>query len=208
MAFRFQRTPSLSRMIVVGNTLGDMPVPAASEGYGGLLRLLAGQSWGNLARKGKTMRLYLTIATLALTLFAAPGEAQNGKASDAPVIALVQAFSDARGRFDAKALDALLTPDYVEVSPRGEIDRRQAVLGFYAADKATPAPPMSLGTQDVRRYGDTAIVIGSVDYAISTSTGGTVKRTVRVTYVERRVSNRWLMASVQYTGVQPATPAQ
>jgi ketosteroid isomerase-like protein len=143
------------------------------------------------------MRLHLTIVTLGLTAITAPGEARNVGSSDAPIIALVQAFSDARSHFDPKALDALLTPDYVEVSPRGEIDRRQAVLGFYAADKATPVPPMSLATQDVRRYGDTAIVIGSVDYTIPTPTGA-VKRTVRVTYVERRVGTRWLMASAQY----------
>ena len=148
------------------------------------------------------MRLHLTIVTLGLTAIAVPGEARNVESSDAPIITLVQAFSDARSHFDPKALDALLTPDYVEVSPRGEIDRRQAVLGFYAADKATPVPPMSLATQDVRRYGDTAIVIGSVDYTIPTPTGGTVKRTARVTYVERRVGTRWLMASAQYTGVQ------
>jgi uncharacterized protein (TIGR02246 family) len=170
--------------------------------------LLAGKPWGNLAQRGKIMRLHLTIVTLGLTAITAPGEARNVGSSDAPIIALVQAFSDARSHFDPKALNALLTPDYVEVSPRGEIDRRQAVLGFYAADKATPVPPMSLATQDVRRYGDTAIVIGSVDYTIPTPTGGTVKRTVRVTYVERRVGTRWLMASAQYTGVQPAKPAQ
>ncbi|SFO44011.1 SnoaL-like domain-containing protein [Sphingomonas sp. OK281] len=82
------------------------------------------------------------------------------------------------------------------------------MLGFYAADKATPAPPMSLATQDVRRYGDTAIVIGSVDYTIPTPTGGTVKHTVRVTYVERRIGTRWLMASAQYTGVPLAKPPQ
>ena len=61
------------------------------------------------------MRLHLTIATLALTTIAAPGKAQNGKASDAPIIALIQAFSDARNHFDARALDVLIMPDYVEV---------------------------------------------------------------------------------------------
>lgn len=153
-------------------------------------------------------RPLLATVTLALNGIAVPGNAQNSAASNAPVLALVQAFSDARNHFDAKALNALLTPDYVEVSPRGEIDRRQAVLGFYAADKATPAPPMTLSTQDVRRSGDTAIVIGSVDYAVPAPTGGTVNRTVRFTYVERRVGGRWLMASAQYTGVQPPKPAQ
>ena len=109
--------------------------------------------------------LIITIA-LGITGVAVPGSAQNQPSSDASSIALVQAFSDARNHFDAKALDALLAPDYVEVSPRGEIDRRQAALGFYAADKATPVPPMTLTTQDVRRFGDTAIVIGSVGFTL------------------------------------------
>lgn len=107
------------------------------------------------------MRQHLTIVTLGLTAITTPGEARSVGSSDASIIALVQAFSDARSHFDPKALDALLTPDYVEVSPRGEIDRRQAVLGFYDADKATPAPPMSLATQDVSRYGPLVDIRGS-----------------------------------------------
>ena len=124
-------------------------------------RLPAGKPWGNLAPKGKMMRQHLTIVTLGLTAITTPGEARSVGSSDASIIALVQAFSDARSHFDPKALDALLTPDYVEVSPRGEIDRRQAVLGFYDADKATPAPPMSLATQDVSRYGPLVDIRGS-----------------------------------------------
>lgn len=151
---------------------------------------------------------YLAITALTLSGIAIAGKAQSSSASDAPVLALVQAFSDARNHFDAKALDALLAPDYIEVSPRGEIDQRQAVLGFYAADKAGPVPPMTLSTQDVRRYGDTAIVIGSVDVALPAPNGSTVNRKVRVTYVERRVGRRWLMVSTQYTGVQPPKPAR
>ena len=153
------------------------------------------------------MRLCPTTATLTLALVAGVGNAQNNHSPEASVTALIQAFSDARDRFDAKALDGLLTPDYVEVSPRGEIDRRAAVLGFYAADKALPVPAMTRGTQDARIHNDTAIVIGSVSYTVPTPTGGTVERTVRVTYVERRVGGRWLMASTQYTGVQPSKPA-
>ena len=151
-------------------------------------------------------RSVLDKSALAPANTAVPGAAQEISVLNDPVLATIRAFSDARSRFDAKALTSLLTPDYIEVSPRGEIDRREAVLGFYAADKATPVPPMTLTTQDVRRYGDTAIVIGSVEYTLSAPTGEMVKRTVRVTYVERRVRGRWLMASAQYTGVQPPKP--
>ncbi len=145
------------------------------------------------------MRLRICVTMLAVTMIATPGKAEND-----PVLATVQAFSDARTRFDATKLNSLLTPDYVEVSPRGEIDLRPAVLGFYTADKANAAPPMVFSTQYVRRYGDTAVVIGSIEYTIPGPSGVGVKRTIRATYVERRVRGRWLMASTQFTGV----PAQ
>lgn len=154
------------------------------------------------------MRLFTLASMLASIIVAGPVNAQNPLASDAPVLALVSAFSTARAQFDAKALDALLTADYVEVSPVGEVDRRQAVLAFYGPSKATLAPPMTLGTDDVRRYGDVAVVVGSVSYAIPGPNGATVKRTMRVTYVARRVARHWLMASTQYTGVRPPPPAQ
>lgn len=154
------------------------------------------------------MRLSSAAVMMASIIVAVPGSAQITRAADAPVLALVNAFSAARAQFDAKALDALLTSDYVEVSPVGEVDRRQAVLGFYAPNKATPAPPMTLGTDDVRRYGDIAVVIGSINYAIPGPDGATAKRTMRVTYVAQRVAKRWLMASAQYTGVRPPQSAQ
>lgn len=129
--------------------------------------------------------------------------ARGEPAADEPVLALVRAFSQARATFDAHALDALLTPDYVEVSPVGEVDRRAAVLGFYAPDRKSPTPPMTLAVQDVRRYADTAIVIGSVSFPTPGPNGVAVTREMRVTYVQRRVAKRWLMASAQYTGVRP-----
>ena len=165
------------------------------------------------------MQITATTAILAFLSIASPTTAhgvpattpasaqpRETQAVPAPILALINAFSAARANFDAKALDALLAPDYVEVSPLGEVDRRQTVLGFYTLDKATPAPPMTLGTQDVRRYGNITIVIGSVDYRVPDQTGATVIRTMRVTYVARRVGNRWLMASAQYTGVRRSRP--
>ena len=154
------------------------------------------------------MRISYLAVMMASIMVAAPGSAQNNQAADAPVLALVTVFSAARAQFDAKALDALLTSDYIEVSPVGEVDRRQEVLGFYAPSKATPAPPMTLGTDDVRRYGDIVVVVGSVNYAIPGPNGTTVKRTMRVTYVARRVARHWLMASTQYTAVRSTRPGQ
>ena len=149
------------------------------------------------------MRGLLTLFALVLSSSAATVEARDDRASDARVVALIQAFSEARSHFDAHALEALLSPDYVEISPLGEIDRRGAVLGFYASDKARPSPPMTLATQDVRVYASTAIVIGSVTYVVPAPNGTSVERTLRATYVERRTGGRWQMALAQFTGVQP-----
>jgi len=150
------------------------------------------------------MRPKSIIAVYACLAWTIAASAKLEAAQERPVLTLVRAFSDARAQFNVKALDALLSPDYVEVSPRGEVDPRAAVLGFYAPEKATPVPPMTLGTQVVRVYGDTAVVIGSVEYTLPGPGGAMVKRTVRVTYLERRINGRWLMAGAQYTGVQPA----
>lgn len=164
------------------------------------------------------MRSSSLLALLAPIALAAPASAQTApvsSAADAPILAAANAFNDARMRYDAKALDALLTPDYIEVSPRGEIDRRAQVLGFYTPDKAGPVPPMTPGPQEVRRYGDMAIVIGTIDIMLPAPPPGPgaapgpatnaapIKRSVRITYVERRVGGRWLIASTQYTGVAP-----
>lgn len=154
------------------------------------------------------MRLSSITVIMASIIVTSPGSAQSNQAADAPILALVSAFSTARAQFNAKALDALLTSDYIEVSPVGEVDYRQAVLGYYAPDKATPAPPMTLGTDDVRRYGDIAVVVGSVNYAIPGPNGTTIKRSMRVTYVARRITRHWLMALTQYTGVRPPRPTE
>ena len=90
------------------------------------------------------MRWLLTFPALVLSSCGAPVEARGAQASDAPVVALIQAFTKARSHFDARALDTLISSDYVEISPLGEIDRREEVLGFYAVDKARPSPPMTL----------------------------------------------------------------
>jgi ketosteroid isomerase-like protein len=150
------------------------------------------------------MNLKLYAAIFATTAVCSSVSAEPVKRVTDPVLATIQEFSDARANFDAAKLARLLTSDYVEVSPRGELDRRPAVLGFYTADKASAAPPMAFSTQDARRYGDTAIVIGTIEYTVPAPTGGLVKRAVRATYVERRVGGRWLMASAQFTGIPPA----
>ena len=152
------------------------------------------------------MRLRTCVMMLAVSMIAAPTTAKTIGKSDAPVLAIIDAFADARAKYDAARLGRLLTSDYVEVSPRGELDRRPAVLSFYAAEKVSAVPPMVFSVQDVRRHGDTAIVIGSIEYTVAGPNQVKVKRAVRVTYVQRRVGGRWLMASTHFTGIPAAQP--
>ena len=52
---------------------------------------------------------------------------------DAPLKQLVGQLVDAQTKYDAAALDRLFTADYIEISPLGEFDPRNKVLGFYKA---------------------------------------------------------------------------
>ena len=151
------------------------------------------------------MRIFAIFACCVSMTLAQPCLGQTVEKEDtASNRALVDAFSDARNGFDAAALDGLLAPDYVEISPRGEIDTRENVLSFYAPDKATPVPPMTRSIEFINRYGDIAVAVGTVSFSFAKPDGETISRAVRVTYVEQLVGGRWQMLSTQYTGVQPA----
>lgn len=54
---------------------------------------------------------------------------------DADLTRLVESFTRVRREFDQPKLVALITPDYVEVSPIGDVDTRDEMLSFYAFDK-------------------------------------------------------------------------
>lgn len=127
----------------------------------------------------------LLVPLAACATVTVPADLPGGLAAD-PVLALIDAFSNPRASFDPVALEALLVFDTIAVSSAGEIDRRVAVLGFTAADKASVAPPSIATVDDIRRYGDLAVVIGSVDFAAA-SLVASVQRTMRVTDPARQV---------------------
>lgn len=72
------------------------------------------------------MRLYLCLATLAVVLNVTPGSARAPDSTDAPILATIHAFSEARTKFDAAKLSGLLTPDYTRSRPAAKsTDGRQ-----------------------------------------------------------------------------------
>jgi uncharacterized protein (TIGR02246 family) len=141
--------------------------------------------------------LLAVIAALAAT------QASTTSAERA-VVAVVQQLADAQRTFDQAALDRLLTADYVEVSPVGDVDERAKVIGFYSADAKAKSPDVSSIVIDeprVRIDGNHAIVI--VRQTTNVGPAGASRAVVmRVTAHLRQSGNDWRIASTHYTGIR------
>jgi len=145
---------------------------------------------------------------LSVIVAIATAQAASSSAERA-VVAVVQQLADAQRTFDQAALDRLLTADYVEVSPVGDVDERAKVIGFYSADAKAKSPEVSsivIDQPTVRIDGTHAIVI--VRQTTNVGPAGASRAVVmRVTAQLRRSGNEWRIASTHYTGIrQTARP--
>lgn len=145
---------------------------------------------------------------LALALVAAPARAAD-PIVEKELIAAAQAVMDAQIRFDLKALDALLAPDYVEVSPIGDVDERAKVLSFYTPQAkvqmlAAGMEPLSTKIEEtrIRVYGDQAIVIAKDTAALKVK-GVVEQRSMRMLFHFRRIGGKWLLQTMQATWLKP-----
>jgi uncharacterized protein (TIGR02246 family) len=130
---------------------------------------------------------------------------QTGKSTEAEVIAVVQQLADAQRTFDQATLERLLAPDYIEVSPVGDVDDRPKVIGFYSAEAKAKAPPVSsiaIDEATVRIYGDHAVVIARQTMNIN-AVGTNRPVVMRTTSHLRKLNGVWRISSMQYTGVRP-----
>lgn len=113
---------------------------------------------------------------------------------------LLKQFVEAQRSFDVKQLDDLLAPDYVEISPLGEVDPRAKVLSFYAPDKKISDTPIAtLDELATRLSGDHAITSARLTYTMKGPDGSTMERSMRCVFVTRIVETRWKLVSTQYT---------
>lgn len=139
----------------------------------------------------------------AMLVAAAPALAQD-QAADAPLLALVKDFIEAESQFDQARLATLITEDYVEVSPIGEVDARAEFLSFYATDKKRPAPATALSEPLVRRFGDTALILARLSFERPGAEGQPARTvSIRVGFLAVRSSGTWKLASAQYTPERP-----
>lgn len=127
---------------------------------------------------------------------------------DESLKALVKQMTDAQSAYDAATLDKIFTADYIEISPAGEFDPREKVLGFYKPELKPPAGKMSATTKlaefSIRNYEKFAVVIVRLNYTITTDGKTLPPRSMRATIVCRKEKGAWKIASAQYTGIRPA----
>ena len=79
--------------------------------------------------------------------------AQSVTKDDVALKSLIKQMTDAQIAYDAATLDKIFTADYIEISPVGEVDPRQKVLGFYNAEAKLAAgmpPKLELTDYSIR----------------------------------------------------------
>jgi ketosteroid isomerase-like protein len=120
---------------------------------------------------------------------------------------LVKQMTNAQTNFQPDALDKILTTDYIEISPVGEFDPREKVLGFYNPEMKPPAAKMSATVEatdfSIRNYGDFAVVITKLNYTMTSEGRSLPPRSIRATIVCRKEKGAWKIASAKYTGIRP-----
>lgn len=139
-----------------------------------------------------------------LSARAASSQAQQAAPAEAPVAAVVNALVAAQAAFDVARLDEILAPEYVEISPLGEVDSRSAVLGFYAPEKKPAAgtiPRLTLDQIATRIWGDTAIASARVSFTPS-GAAQPAGAAMRVVFVLRESGGTWRVVSSQYTPIR------
>ena len=79
------------------------------------------------------------------------------------------------------------------------------MLGFYAPEKKTQAPPLLIENELTRVLGDVGIQTSKLTY--TTMAGAeTRKMSLRATLVAHKRAGQWKVVSVQYTAIRPAPP--
>ena len=146
------------------------------------------------------MRVFLGIA--AALLVSAPVAAQSVEVDIQKLGQRAEAFVRVRNQFDQAAMIAMMAPEYQEVSPVGEVDSRERVIGFYAADKKSAAPPMTITETVARPAGTIGVVTMRIAYTMPGKDGQMQTRALRAGFVARRIKGDWQFVSLQFTPIR------
>lgn len=130
------------------------------------------------------------LCLLALSLVCGDAVARS---ADTPEAAARQ-YLNAEKTFNVAALEEAITPGFVEISPRGEVDEHDKVLSFYAPEQKVESLAVESGAFQTRTTGDTAIVTTTLSYVMH---GRSMTLTVGMAAVHTH--DGWKLVSAQYT---------
>ncbi len=123
---------------------------------------------------------------------------------------MVRRMIEAQANFESAVLEQVYAPDYIEISPVGEVDERPKAIGFYRvpnADEANNnAPFAELSDFDVRNYGNHAIVIAKLTFRSKDVSQKLPAGSMRVVLLRRKLKDVWKISSAQFTGIRPHRP--
>ena len=145
------------------------------------------------------MRVFLGMSA---ALVSAPVAAQSVEINTHTLAQQAKVFVQVRNRFDQAAMTAMMAPEYQEVSPVGEVDSRERVIGFYAPDKKKPVPPMTITETVARPAGALGVVTMRIAYAVPGKDGQLQSRALRAGFVARRIGKEWRFVSAQFTPIR------
>jgi ketosteroid isomerase-like protein len=141
------------------------------------------------------------ILSFVLLMLTASAFSQSKK--DEEVIAIAKQAAAAQESYDTVTLERVYASDYIEISPKGEIDEREKAIGFYKVDdvEATKAktPNFILDEFKVRHYGKFAIVIAKFSVGSKTDPSQETRAVGRVVYALRKEKGEWKIYSAQFT---------
>ena len=113
--------------------------------------------------------------------------------------------------YDPVALDRLFHPDYVEVSPVGEVDSRERTLSFYKVPEGKkPTSPDSISFDELSVRMPAKDVALAVYRLTMTFKNGDKKFEMqfRATSCLKLEKGQWLIFGTQAVGIRPKPPAK
>ena len=118
----------------------------------------------------------------------------------------------AQENYDPATLEKVYATDYIEISPKGEIDVRDKAIGFYKVEDVESAksktPKYILDDFKVRNYGKFAMVISKFSIGSKTDSTQKPREVGLVLYALRKEKGTWKIYSAQFTPFPPPSRPQ
>ncbi len=123
------------------------------------------------------------------------------------VIAVAKKAVQAQENYDPVTLDKIYASDYIEISPKGEIDERAKAIGFYKVEDVEKAkartPRYILDEFKVRHYKNFAMVISKFSIGLKNDATKAPSPVGLVLYALRKEKGQWKIYSAQFTPFPP-----